>query len=102
MNLARLKPRHFARWSDDGQAGGAELVDDSFGERGFGSDYGQSGMDGLGCFQAGGVQVDADLRDSGISGRRVDLVTFFGETPGDRMLAAAAADDENFHAEMPV
>ena len=44
----------------------------------------------------------ADLGDAGIAGRAEDLMTFEREAPGEGVLAAAAADDENLHDEQSV
>ena len=39
------------------------------------------------------------LRDAGIAGRAENLMAFEREAPRDGVLAAAAADHENFHDE---
>ena len=38
----------------------------------------------------------------GLPGRAENLMSFEGEAPGDCVLAAAAADHENFHDEVLV
>ena len=38
-----------------------------------------------------------DVAVAGISWRSVDFVTFPGKTPGNGMLASAAADNKNSH-----
>ena len=76
---------------DDVSFRGAELIDHAGDQRNLGTDHGEIGIDGIRRRQAfRGRQKLADFGDSRIAGRAIYLMTFLRQSPGDRMLAAAA------------
>ena len=98
MNLAAFELRGILRGTDDLSLGGAELVDYAGDQRNFRTDDGEIGIDGVRRGQViRGRQKLTEFRDPRIARRAVDLMTFLRQTPCDRVLAAAAANDKNFH-----
>ena len=98
VDLAAFKLRRILRRPDDLALGGAELVDHAGDQRNFRTDDGEIGIDGVRRGEVvRGRQKLAEFRDPGIARCAVDLMTFLRQAPGDRVLAAAAADNENLH-----
>src|SRR5690606_8711734 len=106
--LGALQLRGLLRGAEDGQAMGAELIDNARGQRGLGADHGERNAVGLGPLAQRGLVGDGQVaelriaRGAGIARGHEDLLHALGllEAPGQRVLAAAAADDENFHSEI--
>jgi len=99
-NLTAFQARGVAARPDDEFAFGAELVDYAVDQRHLGSDDGQIGADVLGDFEErGGFGYAAtDARDPRITGRCEDFdVRRLRQFPTQRMLAPAAAEDQNLH-----
>ena len=100
VDLAPFQLRRIARRPHDFPLGGAELVDHAGHQGNFRSDDSEVGIDGVRRSQVvRGRQKLAEFRDPGIARRAVDLMTFLRQAPGDGVLAAAAADNENLHRE---
>ena len=98
VDLAPFQLRRILRGTDDLALGRTELVDDAGDQGNFRSDDGEIGIDRVRRSQVvRGRQKLAEFRDPRIARCAVDLMTFLRQTPGDRVLAAAAADDKNFH-----
>ena len=75
MNFARFELREIARGADDGEAGGTELIHDTGGERGFGSDNGEIGCDASMAASSGSpLKTRPSLLDSGVSLRTAQMV----------------------------
>ncbi len=81
--------------ADDGEAAGAEAVDDAFDEGDFGTDDGEVGGQGFGFGQgeAGGEAGDTGIAGGGVQPNAGGL----GEFPDEGVFTPTAADDENFH-----
>jgi hypothetical protein len=105
--LAALKARREAARAEAGQAGRLERVDDAEHERSFGSDHGEADvLRTRERHEPGNVHGgDRDIpalrfrRRAGVARRDQDFADArrLRELPGERVLAAAAADDEDFH-----
>jgi hypothetical protein len=93
VDLACLQARSFLRGTDNGPALCPELIYHAGDKRRLGSDDGEIRRDRE-VVRCGDIR--ADLRGPGIPRRANNLMTFEGEAPGNRMLAAAASNDENF------
>jgi hypothetical protein len=109
--LGAFQLRGDARRPEAGEAGGAEAVDDAGGERRLGTDHGQGDV-----FLQRQLEQSVDVgrgdlgvaharfrRRAGIA-RRDDHVAHARrllELPGQRVLAAAGTDDEDFHDAIP-
>ena len=103
--LRALEPRRFARWPEDGDAGGGEIVDDAGDERRLRPDHDE--VDSLLAAEGDDRRMIGDVerdelgafRDAGIARRGVELPELrrLRELPGQRMLAPAGADEEDVH-----
>ncbi len=105
-NFAAFEARGVAVGADDEFAFGAELVDYAIDQGRFGTDDGQVGADAFGDFEerggfgyAGGFgYTGADAGDPRIARCREDFnVRRLRQFPTQRMLAPAAAEDQNLH-----
>ena len=103
--LGALEPRCRLRWPEDPEARRAERVDDALREGRFWTDDGQCDLLGLrqrdqirdrGDSNVGQPRLD---RRAGVAGRDEDLSDARGlrDLPCQRVLTAAAADDEHVH-----
>jgi len=103
--LAPLDPRRRLARPEDLEAGGLEAVDDPQGERDLGADHGQVDLLGQGKVKqrvdlvGGDVHALGQLGDAGVARRAVERLDQgrLGELPDQGVLAAAAADNQNFH-----
>jgi hypothetical protein len=91
------------RGADDEETSRAELVDNAGHQGDLRAHYSKVSVNRFGHVQIfRRSENGADLSYAGIAGRAKDLMSFKREAPGDCMLAAAAADHENFHDEVLV
>jgi tRNA uridine 5-carboxymethylaminomethyl modification enzyme len=93
--LAAFESGGVAGWSDDTESAGAEAVDDAVDERDLGPHDGEVRSEVV-----NGADGDAfgERGHAGIAGRGEELHTGrLGEFPRQRVLPAAAADDEDLH-----
>jgi hypothetical protein len=105
--LAALQPRGGGGGAEHAQAGGAEQVDDAGHQRRLGADDGQVDVLVAGQFAQAFQVVGLDRhvaalgleRGAGVARRDQHFVHArrLGELPGQRVLAAAGTDDEEFH-----
>ena len=104
--LGGFEAGRLAARAEGADAGGAQRVGDAFGKRSLGAYHHE--VDGVLGAEAGDlvavedVERDAGrlLGDAGVAGGAPEAVDLrvLGEGPGERMLAAAAAEDEDVHA----
>ena len=103
--LAGFKLRGGAGGTEGAPAALRELVDHAEHQRQLGADHGQVGLDLIGQrhHRVQALHIDGEalgfLGDAGIAGRAIDLASprRLGKLPDQRVLAAAAAKNENFH-----
>ena len=93
VNLAGLELSRFPRWSHNRSALGAELIDHSSHQRRFRAHDSKVGGNAQ---VVRGRDVRGNLRCARIARRTQNLMTLECQPPGNRMLAAAASNDENF------
>jgi hypothetical protein len=95
--------------SKDREGGGAKTVDDACGQRAFRPDDRYIGTLGFGQLEerpdvvSTDLHAPADLGNARVSRRRDQLerLVVTGELPGERVLAAPAADEEDLHFGRP-
>lgn len=99
MDLAGFELRGFPCRSDNRKPPRAELIDDSRYKRRFGT---HNGHFHAGCFRyrqvIGRRDRGSDFGDPRISRRAPNLMAGLRQPPRQRMLAPAASNDEDFHA----
>ena len=106
--LRGLEPRRRAAGAEGEDAAGAQHVGDAFGQRRLGADHdevdGVLGAEGEDLLAVEDVERHAGrlLGDAGVAGRAPEPVAFrvLREGPGQRVLAAAAAEDEDVHGQL--
>src|SRR5690606_2946262 len=90
------------------QAMGAELVDDASRQRGLGADHGERDAMGLRPLAQRHLVGDGQVHQfgiaggAGVAGRHENLLHALGlfQAPGQRVLAATAADYQDIHSEI--
>ena len=103
--LGAFEPRRLAARAEGGDAGGAQDVGDALGERRLGADHhevdGVLAHEGEDLVAVEDVEGDAGrlLGDAGVAGGAPEPVALrvLREGPGQGVLAAAAAEDEDVH-----
>jgi hypothetical protein len=103
VDFAAFELRILLRGTDDRESVRAKLIDDACDQWDFGPDDSEVGPQRFRKRQIFcGCADSPDLGDARIAGRAENLMAFEGKTPGDGVLAAAAADHENLHDEQSV
>ena len=100
IDFARLELRLFLRRAKDNKTARPKLIGDTLREWRLRSNYSQLCTNRFGGGQiVAGIEQFCDACTAGVAGSSENFVSFHRDFPGDRVFAAAAANDKDFHGE---